>query len=248
MAFGDIGDFVGSTFKEVGHHPLQALGAALGVPGYDPFFGGLFNNHKGGALLSPTGNFSSSAWDEMYKDNPNSTAGLDLFHKVNKVADVVAPMIAGAYGAGSAFGGGNGISGLLGSSGGGNGVLGGAGSFGLPESIEGGGPLTGVTAGLGSGTADASAFGVGTSPYAGLMAGQAYPFSMSGSGIDYMQLINQLGKLNQQQQQQQQQNQQQQQSQTPRPFSGGGAAYGAAANGGNSAASPFPLPREMLLG
>ncbi|AYY96935.1 hypothetical protein EGY19_05390 [Burkholderia multivorans] len=113
---GDIGDYLKATIGEIGHHPLQAAGAALGVPGYDPFFGGLFNNHEGGALLSPTGNFSSSAWKEMYKDNPNSTGGLDLFHHVNSIADVVAPMIAGGYGIGAA-GGGSGLFGMGGSSG-----------------------------------------------------------------------------------------------------------------------------------
>lgn len=101
---GDIGDYLGSIFGEVGHHPLQAAGAALGVPGYDPFFGGLLNNHKGGALLSPTGNFTSSAWNEMYQDNPNSTAGLNLFHGLNSAADVIAPSVAGAYGFGGMSG------------------------------------------------------------------------------------------------------------------------------------------------
>lgn len=91
----DVGDFAKATAGEIGHHPLQALGAALGVPGYDPFFGGLFNNHEGGALLSPTGNFTSSAWGEMYKDNPNATGGLDLFHRVNSIADIIAPAVAG---------------------------------------------------------------------------------------------------------------------------------------------------------
>jgi hypothetical protein len=107
---GDIGDYLKATIGEIGHHPLQAAGAALGVPGYDPFFGGIFNNHKGGALLSPTGNFTSSAWGEMYKDNPNSTAGLNLFHRINSAADVIAPTIAGAYGLGSLGAGASGAS------------------------------------------------------------------------------------------------------------------------------------------
>lgn len=117
-----VGDFVKATAGEIGHHPLQALGAALGVPGYDPFFGGLLNNHEGGALLSPTGNFTSSAWGEMYKDNPNATRGLDLFHRINSIADIIAPAVAGGYAIGS--------SGLLGNSGTG-GLLGNSGTGGL---------------------------------------------------------------------------------------------------------------------
>lgn len=105
----DVGDFAKATAGEIGHHPLQALGAALGVPGYDPFFGGLFNNHEGGALLSPTGNFTSSAWGEMYKDNPNATGGLDLFHRVNSIADIIAPAVAGGYASGALGGGGGGL-------------------------------------------------------------------------------------------------------------------------------------------
>ena len=115
---GDIGGFIGANAGEIGRHPLQALGAALGVPGYDPAIGGLFNNHKGGALLSPTGNFSSSAWGEMYKDSPNAAGGLNLFHRINSIADIVAPAIAGAYAIGSSgLLGNSGTGGLLGSSG-----------------------------------------------------------------------------------------------------------------------------------
>lgn len=111
---GDIGDYLGATLGEVGHHPWQAAGALFGVPGWDPAIGGLFNNRPGGALLSPTGNFTSSAWNDMYKDNPNNTAGLDAFHRVNSVADIVAPMMAGGYAMGGGLGGQ--LSGLLGSS------------------------------------------------------------------------------------------------------------------------------------
>lgn len=255
---GDIGDFVGSTVGEIGKHPLQALGAAFGVPGYDPFFGGLLNNHKGGALLSPTGNFTSSAWDEMKGDNPDKTAGLDLFHKVNSVADVIAPIVAGGYGASSAglFGGGagSGGGGLLDSIGGlfGGGSGGGAagGVLGLPESISGGGALTGVDAGLGSGAADAGAWGVGSAPggFAGAFSGQAYPFTMGGtSGLDMSQLVQQLQKLNQSQNQQQQQSPQQA-SRAPTPRGFGGGAYGAAANGGNYYPGIFPVIERGILG
>lgn len=193
---GDIGDFLSATVKEIGHHPLQALGASLGVPGYDPFFGGLFNNHKGGALLSPTGNFTSSAWNEMYKDNPNSTGGLDLFHRVNSVADVVAPAIAGAYGMGAMGGGashagdGAGASGELGS------VGGGAVDWG---SSLGNAP-TGLFSGLNPGASMGSSYGDSAlgGGFSGQMAGMS-PVSFAGGGAGmnlapFQQLLSQQSK------------------------------------------------------
>lgn len=107
------GDYVKSTIGEAGDHPWQAAGAALGVPGFDPAIGGTFNNRPGGALISPTGNFTSSAWNDMYQNNPDKTSSLNTFNKVNQVADVVAPIIAGGYASGSGIGSG------LGSGGGG---------------------------------------------------------------------------------------------------------------------------------
>lgn len=145
--FSDVGDYVKATFGEVGHHPLQAAGAALGIPGYDPFFGGLFNNHKGGALISPTGNFTSSAWNEMYKDNPNSTTGLNAFHKVNSVADIVAPIIAGGFASGAIGGAGSA------GSGGGSSLFGLGGGGGSLASDVGGGAGAGGFTGLWSGPA-----------------------------------------------------------------------------------------------
>ncbi|BDC37924.1 hypothetical protein [Paraburkholderia terrae] len=144
--FGDIGDYVDSTFKEIGHHPLQALGALFGVPGYDPAIGGTFNNHKGGALLSPTGNFTSSSWDEMKADNPNHQAGLQEFGKVNKVADIIAPLIAGGYAAGGSLGGE--IGSMFGGSGGAGAALGGADGAGASLGTGGMGGLFGTSAGM----------------------------------------------------------------------------------------------------
>lgn len=109
MSFlGNIFPFIGDSIGEITSHPLQAAGAALGVPGYDPFFGGLFNNRPGGALLSPTGNFTSSAWQDMYNRNPGDAGALNQFSSINSLADKIAPMIAGGYaapGLGAAFGG-----------------------------------------------------------------------------------------------------------------------------------------------
>jgi hypothetical protein len=101
--FGNVFDFAKDSVGELFNHPLQAAGAALGVPGYDPFFGGLFNNRPGGALLSPTGNFTSSAWQDMYRNNPGDAGGLNLFNGINSIADKVAPAIAGSF-AGPALG------------------------------------------------------------------------------------------------------------------------------------------------
>jgi hypothetical protein len=183
---GDIGDYIKATFGEIGHHPLQAAGAALGVPGYDPFFGGLFNNHQGGALLSPTGNFTSSAWNEMYKDNPNSTAGLDLFHKTNSIADVIAPIVAGGYGAGAASGSG-GFFGLGGSGASGGGASGLTGLFSGPAAVGDSG-LTGTVSagGSGLGSAAGSDLGgaLGSSPtglFSGLLPGGGMSGTASGA-------------------------------------------------------------------
>ncbi|MGG1947110.1 hypothetical protein AB1286_33170 [Trinickia sp. NRRL B-1857] len=201
---GDIGDFVSATAQEIGHHPLQAAGAALGVPGYDPFFGGLFNNHPGGALLSPTGNFTSSAWGDMYKDNPNSTGALDAFHRVNSVADVVAPMIAGGYASGA-------LGGTGGSSGFAN-VFGNSGTDALgPSSIQGSGPLFGLGSGMGGSTLTGTAAPemASASPYAASFGGSsmAYPFTMPTSDMSpWLRMGSQL--LQQQSQQAQQRAQQ----------------------------------------
>ncbi|WP_155625844.1 hypothetical protein [Burkholderia vietnamiensis] len=249
MSFlGPIGDYVTSTFHEIGKHPLQAMGAALGVPGYDPAIGGTFNNHKGGALLSPTGNFSSSAWNEMYKDNPDKTSGLNTFHSVNKIADIIAPLIAGGYAAGSGIGTGSGTfgGGLLGGGGGGSGgaagligqgsgtggLLGSTPEFAMPGGTSGvtmgglgesgfagsSGPMTGLFSGL-SPTASSGAFSSGAA--AAPMGGVT-----GGSGTNWASMAQQGFKLLQNMGQQQ--NQQQAQQQMP-PAQLGGDSSGAAA-------------------
>lgn len=212
---GDIGDFLGANFGEIGHHPWQAAGAALGVPGFDPAIGGLFNNRPGGALLSPTGNFTSSAWHDMYQDNPNNAAGLDAFHRVNSIADVVAPMIAGYYGAGSAGlmgngGGGSGLTGLFGGSGG---------STTLGPDIQGSGSLFGVGSGMGGSTMTGTATPglASANPYASAFGGTSmeYPFTMQNSPVVSFDTIRQMMQMMQQSQQQGQQRQPQGSSSSP---------------------------------
>lgn len=95
--FNDVFDFVKDSVGEIFKHPGEALGAAFGVPGFDPLIGGLFNPEH--SLLSPTGNFSSSAWQDMYNDHPDDLGGLNLFHGINSVADKVAPAAAGYFAA-----------------------------------------------------------------------------------------------------------------------------------------------------
>lgn len=201
---GDIGDYLGATFGEVGKHPWQAAGAALGVPGFDPAIGGIFNNRPGGALLSPTGNFTSSAWGDMYKDNPNNTAGLDLFHRTNSIADVIAPMIAGGYASGGLGGGGGGFGGLMG-----GGSSSGAGTT-LGPDMAGSGGLFGVGSGMGMGAMPGTTAPelASASPYAGAFGGSsmAYPFSITPtSSMSIPQMMAQASSLMQQRNQQQQQ-------------------------------------------
>jgi hypothetical protein len=117
--FDSVFGFTKDSLGEIASHPWQAAGAALGVPGYDPFFGGLFNNKPGGALISPTGNFTSSAWQDMYNRNPGDAGALNTFSGINSVADKVAPAVAGyfagpalsaaASGSGAAAGSGTGL-------------------------------------------------------------------------------------------------------------------------------------------
>lgn len=140
----DAFSFVKDSIGEVVSHPLQALGAAAGVPGYDPFFGGLFNSKD--ALISPTGNFTSGAWNDMYNANPNDTGALNMFHGINDVADKVAPAIAGYYG-------GPALSGAIGAEGAGAAPAVGDSAF--TTGLE----TAGTTGGLESGMGGAAVFG-----------------------------------------------------------------------------------------
>lgn len=153
--FNDVFDFVKDSVGEIFKHPGEALGAAFGVPGYDPFFGGLFNSEH--SLLSPTGNFTDSAWQDMYNDHPDDSGALGLFHGINSVADKVAPAAAGYFaapGLAGAFGEG------AGAGAGGADALGGATfSTGLGDSAS---SLGGLESGLGGAAMFGPAAGTGT--------------------------------------------------------------------------------------
>lgn len=95
----DAFNFVKDSAGEIFSHPGQAAGALFGIPGYDPAIGGLFNNGSNGAIISPTGNFTSGAWNDMYNANPNDSGALNLFGSVNSVADKIAPAAAGYFAA-----------------------------------------------------------------------------------------------------------------------------------------------------
>ncbi|CAM2142710.1 protein of unknown function [Pararobbsia alpina] len=95
--FGNLLDMAGDVGGELTSHPWQTAATVFGVPGFDPFFGGLFNNRPGGALISPTGNFTSSAWQDMYRNNPGDTGALNTFSTINGIADKVAPVIASFF-------------------------------------------------------------------------------------------------------------------------------------------------------
>lgn len=193
-----LGTFAKDSIGEITSHPLQALGAAAGVPGYDPFFGGLFNSGQGGALISPTGNFTTGAWNDMAQANPNDVGALGTMSGVNKIADMVAPAAAG-YFAAPALGGAGGMEGT------------GAGAFttglgdtaattGGLESGLGGAAMFGANAGTGTALGSAAAQGLGAGglgiagpstlegltagagTYAGALGGGATPYSGTGIG------------------------------------------------------------------
>jgi hypothetical protein len=199
MSFlGNIFPFIGDSIGEITSHPLQAAGAALGVPGYDPFFGGLLNNKPGGALISPTGNFTSSAWQDMYNRNPGDAGALNQFSAINSVADKVAPMIAGYYaapGIGAAMGGSGGAATGAGASAadvGGGGIGSGLGGAGMGTGATWGGAAASPV--VGSGTAGLMSPGAGAGGIGGLLGGPAAlgdagltgAVSAGGSGLGLM--------------------------------------------------------------
>lgn len=180
--FGNIGSFLGDSLGEIASHPWQAAGAALGVPGYDPFFGGLFNNRPGGALISPTGNFTSSAWQDMYRDNPGDAGALNMMSGINSVADKIAPAIAGSF-AGPALGA------ALGGAGAGTGAAGaaasGIGATSAPA-LGAGAMGTSTGAGLTGMSGMSGLFGVGGGAGAGLggtATGIGATGGMAGGGL-----------------------------------------------------------------
>jgi hypothetical protein len=176
----DAFSFVKDSVGEIASHPWQALGAAAGVPGYDPFFGGLLNNGPGGAIISPTGNFTSGAWNDMYQANPGDSGALGTFGTINSIADKVAPAAAGYFaapGLGAALGGSSGGTTGIGadtfSTGLGEAGAGGASSLGGLESGMGGAAMFGPTAGTGTAigselAANAGAGGLGIAGAGGL--------------------------------------------------------------------------------
>jgi hypothetical protein len=199
MSFlGNILPFIGDSIGEITSHPWQAAGAALGVPGYDPFFGGLFNNKPGGALISPTGNFTSSAWQDMYNRNPGDAGALNQFSAINSVADKVAPMIAGYYaapGIGAAMGGSGGAAAGAGAGAadvGGGGIGSGLGGAGMGTGATWGGAAASPV--VGSGTAGLFGPGAGAGGMTGLFSGPAAlgdagltgAVSAGGSGLGMM--------------------------------------------------------------
>lgn len=180
---GDVFGFVGDSANLIASHPLQAAGAAFGVPGYDPAIGGLLNNQPGGALISPTGNFTSSAWQNMYQNDPGNAGGLNLFNSVNGVADKIAPAVAGGFATGALGGiGSAGSSAAAGAAGAGTGAAGeaGAGAADAGAGLGGAGMGTAATWGgasaapvVGSGTSGLFSSGAGAGGLTGLLGGPA---------------------------------------------------------------------------
>lgn len=170
--FGNLGSFIGDSVGEITSHPWQAAGAAFGVPGYDPFFGGLFNNRPGGALISPTGNFTSSAWQDMYRNNPGDAGALGMVHGINAVADKVVPVVAGMFAAPA-------IAGALGVAGAGAGAAAGSGAAAGAGAGAGAGAAAGTAAGE-AGLGAASGLGLGASSLMG--AAGAAPAGLYGVG------------------------------------------------------------------
>lgn len=102
---GDVGSFVKDTAGEIVDHPGKSLGTLFGVPGYDPFFGGLFNPQH--SLVGPTGDFTSSSWNDMAQAHPNDSGVLSTMQGVNGIADQIAPAIAGGFALGGLGGAGS---------------------------------------------------------------------------------------------------------------------------------------------
>lgn len=175
----DVGSFVKDTVGEITSHPLQAAGAALGIPGYDPLIGGLFNSGQGGALINPEGDFTPGAWQDMAQAHPGDSGVLGTMEGVNGVADKIAPALAGQF-YGGALSGASGAGDFAGAgeSGAGaftTGLESSASDLGGLESSLGGASLSGVGAGTGTALGSGVAQGLGAG---GL--GVAGPSSLAG--------------------------------------------------------------------
>lgn len=170
----DIGGFIKDSIGEITSHPWQALGAAAGVPGYDPFFGGLFNNGPNGAIISPTGNFTPGAWQDMYQANPGDSGALGLFSGINSIADKVAPAIA-------APGISNGLGAAFGALSGGAGEAASTGADAFTTGLETTAPAT--LGGLESGLGGAGTFGLNAGTGTAIDSGLAQGLGAGGLGV-----------------------------------------------------------------
>jgi hypothetical protein len=168
-----LGTFAKDSIGEIASHPLQALGAAAGVPGYDPFFGGLFNSQD--AIISPTGNFTSGAWNDMYNANPNDAGALSTMSGVNAMADKVAPAIAGGFAAPALAGGAIGE--------GGDAATIGADTFGSGLGAASASGADGTLGGLEAGMGGSSLFGAGAGTGTAIGSGVAQGMGAGGLGV-----------------------------------------------------------------
>lgn len=168
-----LGTFAKDSIGEIASHPLQALGAAAGVPGYDPFFGGLFNSQD--AIISPTGNFTSGAWNDMYNANPNDAGALSTMSGVNAMADKVAPAIAGGFAAPALAGGAIGE--------GGDAATIGADTFGSGLGAASASGADGTLGGLEAGMGGSSLFGAGAGTGTAIGSGVAQGMGAGGLGM-----------------------------------------------------------------
>lgn len=164
-AFNFVKDSVGEVFS----HPGEAAGALFGIPGYDPAIGGMFNSDH--ALINPTGDFTSSAWNDMAQAHPEDSGVLGTMQGVNAVADKVAPAIAGYYAGGAtAFGG-------MGDSGSAAGI--GADTFSTGLGDAGASSLGGLESGMGG----AGLFGAGAGTGTAIGSGVAQGLGAGGLGM-----------------------------------------------------------------
>lgn len=185
----------------------KSVGGLLGsnlhniiTPGFDPIIGNPLKGDfmSGDAILTPTGNFNSDAWQQMYDkagDNQDDINALNRFQGYNAVADKIAPAIAGYFAGpalGAAFGSSGGSAAGSGISAGGVTPYGGdaLGSFdGL--SASGASGITGASAGFGGigGDALGSVQGLSAGGTAGTAGGTIQPIanalSSAGSSANF---------------------------------------------------------------
>lgn len=93
---GTLYDFTKQSAGAVGRNPAGIF--------IDPIVGENILG-AGQSLISPTGNWSKATWDDMaaHATTQGQKDTLNTMNGVNKVADIVAPLIAGYYAAGSSM-------------------------------------------------------------------------------------------------------------------------------------------------